>query len=126
MILKSKAIVLRSLKFGDSSLIIDMFTELEGRVSFITRIPKTTKGKIKKQYFQLFILLLLNLTILLFLSEFLYSVTRGEQQNAHYIIMCMQVWNDWMNQNTFMIRLSCFVSFFPNLNAYQKDVYFDF
>ena len=52
MILKSKAIVLRSLKFGDSSLIIDMFTELEGRISFITRIPKTAKGKIKKQYFQ--------------------------------------------------------------------------
>ena len=43
MILKSKAIVLRSLKFGDSSLIIDMFTELEGRISFITRIPKTAK-----------------------------------------------------------------------------------
>lgn len=52
MILQSKAIVLRSLKFGESSLIIDMFTEQEGRISFIVRIPKTAKGKIKKQYFQ--------------------------------------------------------------------------
>ncbi|MBF1626945.1 MAG: recombination protein O N-terminal domain-containing protein, partial [Prevotella sp.] len=52
MILKSKAIVLRSMKFGEASLIIDMFTEQEGRISFITRIPKTAKGKIKKQYFQ--------------------------------------------------------------------------
>ena len=52
MILQSKAIVLHSLKFGESSLIIDMFTEQEGRISFIVRIPKTAKGKIKKQYFQ--------------------------------------------------------------------------
>ena len=52
MILKSKAIVLRSMKFGEASLIIDMFTEQEGRISFITRIPKTAKGKIKKQYFK--------------------------------------------------------------------------
>ena len=109
----------------DSALIIYMFSELEGRV-FYNAHSKATKGKIKKQYSQLLILLPLNLTILLFLSEFLYSVARGEQQNAHYIIRCMQVWNDWMKQNTFMIRLSCFVSFFPNLNAYQKGAYFDF
>ena len=113
MILKSKAIVLRSLKFGDSSLIIDMFTELEGRISFITRIPKTAKGKIKKQYFQPLTLLDLEFdyrprtslqlikevrilrpygsipfdpvksAILLFLSEFLYYVTRGGHSVAH-------------------------------------------
>ena len=132
MILKSKAIVLRSLKFGDSSLIIDMFTELEGRISFITRIPKTAKGKIKKQYFQPLTLLDLEFdyrprtslqrikevrilrpygsipfdpvksAILLFLSEFLYYVTRGEQQNAHlYNYICASM-NGWMRLNMIM------------------------
>nr|WP_314697160.1 DNA repair protein RecO [uncultured Prevotella sp.] len=163
MISKSKAIVLRSLKFGDSSLIIDMFTELEGRVSFITRIPKTTKGKIKKQYFQPLTLLALEFdyrprtslqhikevrvlrpygsipfdpvksAILLFLSEFLYYVTRSEQQNAHlynYVSASME-WldeaeHDYANFHlVFMMRLSRFAGFFPNLDAYQEGVYFD-
>ena len=163
MILKSKAIVLRSLKFGDSSLIIDMFTELEGRISFITRIPKTAKGKIKKQYFQPLTLLDLEFdfrpgtslqrikdvrilcpygsipfdpvksTILLFLSEFLYYVTRGEQQNAHlfnYVKASME-WLDEAEQGyanfhlVFMMRLSRFVGFFPNLDVFQEDACFD-
>ena len=49
---KTKAIVLRRIKYGDSSLIVDMLTEKSGRVSFIVRIPKTQKGKLKKQLFQ--------------------------------------------------------------------------
>lgn len=52
MLQKTKAIVLHSLKYGDSSLIIDLLTEEEGRLTFIVRLPKTPKGKIKKQYFQ--------------------------------------------------------------------------
>ena len=163
MILKSKAIVLRSLKFGDSSLIIDMFTELEGRISFITRIPKTAKGKIKKQYFQPLTLLDLEFdyrprtslqrikevrilrpygsipfdpvksAILLFLSEFLYYVTRGEQQNAHlYNYICASM--EWLDEAehdyanfhlVFMMRLSRFIGFFPNLDAYQAGACFD-
>ena len=109
-----------------------MFTELEGRISFITRIPKTAKGKIKKQYFQPLTMLDLEFdyrprtslqrikevrilrpygsipfdpvksAILLFLSEFLYYVTRGEQQTSIYISMCVQVWNGWMKQNMTM------------------------
>ena len=163
MILKSKAIVLRSLKFGEASLIIDMFTEQEGRISFITRIPKTAKGKIKKQYFQPLTLLELEFdyrprtslqhikevrllypyasipfdpiksAILLFLSEFLYYVTRGEQQNAHlYSYICASM--EWLDEAehdyanfhlVFMMRLSRFIGFFPNLDAYQVGACFD-
>ena len=163
MILKSKAIVLRSLKFGEASLIIDMFTEQEGRISFITRIPKTAKGKIKKQYFQPLTLLELEFdyrprtslqhikevrllypyasipfdpiksAILLFLSEFLYYVTRGEQQNAHlYSYICASM--EWLDEAehdyanfhlVFMMRLSRFIGFFPNLDAYQAGACFD-
>ena len=140
-----------------------MFTVLEGRISFITRIPKTAKGKIKKQYFQPLTLLDLEFdfrprtslqrikdvrilcpygsipfdpvksTILLFLSEFLYYVTHGEQQNAHlfnYVKASME-WLDEAEQGyanfhlVFMMRLSRFVGFFPNLDAFQEDACFD-
>ena len=163
MILKSKAIVLRSMKFGEASLIIDMFTEQEGRISFITRIPKTAKGKIKKQYFQPLTLLVLEFdyrtrtslqhikevrilypyasipfdpiksAILLFLSEFLYHVTRSEQQNLqlyNYVCASLQ-WLDGAARSyanfhlVFMMRLSRFIGFFPNLEAYHDGVCFD-
>jgi DNA repair protein recO len=163
MILKSKAIVLRSMKFGEASLIIDMFTEQEGRISFITRIPKTAKGKIKKQYFQPLTLLELEFdyrprtslqhikevrllypyasipfdpiksAILLFLSEFLYHVTRSEQQNLqlyNYVCTSLQ-WLDGAARSyanfhlVFMMRLSRFIGFFPNFEAYHDGVCFD-
>ena len=52
MLRKSKAIVLHTIKYGDSSLIIDLLTEEEGRLTFIVKLSKTMKGKMKKQYFQ--------------------------------------------------------------------------
>lgn len=109
---KTRGIVLRSVRYGDAKLIIDVLTELSGRISFAVRVPKTAKGKLKRQYFQPMTLLdmeydwrerntLQNMkdvrialpytsipfepvksTMLLFLAEFLYYVTRDEQQNA--------------------------------------------
>lgn len=111
MITKTRGIVLRSVRFGDSSLIVDVLTKSSGRVSFMVHIPKTSKGKIKKQYFQPMTLLDFeydfrqrsNLQrikdvrvslpyssipidpakscISLFLSEFIYYATRNEQEN---------------------------------------------
>ena len=110
---KTRAIVLRSIKFGDSSLIVDMFTEEIGRISFIVRIPRTSRGKIKKQFFQPMNILYLEFdhrtrvelqrlkdvsiaypffsipfeptktSILLFLAEFLFYTTRNELQNVN-------------------------------------------
>ena len=111
MITKTRGIVLRSDRFGESSLIVDVLTKSSGRVSFMVHIPKTSKGKIKKQYFQPMTLLDFeydfrqrsNLQrikdvrvslpyssipidpakscISLFLSEFIYYATRNEQEN---------------------------------------------
>jgi DNA repair protein RecO (recombination protein O) len=112
MMTNSRAIVLNTLKFGEQQLIVDMLTEELGRVSFICRIPKTQKGKLKKQFFQPLSLLDAvfdyrqnarlqhlrdvrlsqpftsipfdagKLSIALFLAEFLTYATRDEQQNA--------------------------------------------
>ena len=111
MLTKTQAIVLHSLKYGESRLIVDMFTRTFGRQSFIVSIPKTSKGKIKKQFFQPLTLLEIEtdirpklqlqklndvrlltpfasipfepdkLAISLFVAEFLYYALRSEQRN---------------------------------------------
>ena len=113
MLTKTRAIILRNLKFGEQKLIIDMLTEKEGRVAVAIHIPKTQKGKLKKQYFQPMNILDVEidlrprvqlqhlrdariafpyssipfdphkLSITLFLAEFLYHSTRDEQQNPN-------------------------------------------
>lgn len=110
MLVKTEAIVLHSLKYGESKLIVDLFTRESGRLSCIVGIPKTGRGRLKKQYFQPLSLLdvecdirpnvqlqklrdarLLHpfstltvepvkISISLFLAEFLYHALRGEQQ----------------------------------------------
>ena len=112
MLVKTHAIVLRSIKYGDSQLITDMLTETFGRVSFVSNIPRTQKAKIKKQLFQPLTVLEIELdhrpnarlqrlrdarmaypftsipyseaklAITLFLAEFLCHATRSEQQNV--------------------------------------------
>ena len=52
MLKKTQAVVLRTIKYGENKLIVDFLTEQEGRVSCVVGIPKTQKGKLKKQFFQ--------------------------------------------------------------------------
>ena len=52
MLLKSQAVVLRTIKYGENKLIVDFLTEQEGRLSCVVGIPKTQRGKLKKQFFQ--------------------------------------------------------------------------
>ena len=112
MLTKTQAIVLHSLKYGETRLIVEMFTRSHGRLSFIVSMPKTTKGRMRKQFFQPLTLLEIEcdvrprlslqklkdvrvaypflsipfnphkLSISLFVSEFLYYALRGEQQNT--------------------------------------------
>ena len=163
MMTNSRAIVLNTLKFGEQQLIVDMLTEELGRVSFICRIPKTQKGKLKKQFFQPLSLLDAvfdyrqnarlqhlrdvrlsqpftsipfdagKLSIALFLAEFLTYATRDEQQNAalfNYVVNSI----GWLDGQTtsfanfhlvFMMRLSRFIGFFPNLEDYLEGAVFD-
>ena len=110
---KTEAIVLHTLKYGDSRLIVDLFTREAGRLSFIVPLPKTPRSKIKKQYFQPLTLLFIEsdlrpqadlqhlrdatllqplpsllsmptkLSIALFVAEFLYYALRDEQPPLH-------------------------------------------
>ena len=51
MHVKTKAIVLNSLKYGESQIIVDLLTESVGRVSFMQRIPRSSRSGISKQLF---------------------------------------------------------------------------
>ena len=163
MLTKTQAIVLHSLKYSETRLIVDMFTRSQGRQSFIVSIPKSVKGKIKKQLFQPLTLLEIEydlrpklqlqklsdvrlaspfssipfdpnkLSISLFIAEFLYYALRSEQRNEplfDYIVNSIQ----WLDAQTnrfanfhlvFLMRLSRFLGFYPNLDHYQAGDYFD-
>ena len=163
MLTKTQAIVLHSLKYGESRLIVDMFTRTFGRQSFIVSIPKTSKSKIKKQFFQPLTLLEIEtdirpklqlqkladvrmltpfasipfepdkLAISLFVAEFLYYALRSEQRNEllydylEYSIM----WLDGQQASyanfhlVFLLRLTRFLGFYPNLDDYEEGDYFD-
>ncbi|MBF1472976.1 DNA repair protein RecO [Prevotella pallens] len=163
MITKTRGIVLRSVRFGESSLIVDVLTKSSGRVSFMVHIPKTSKGKIKKQYFQPMTLLDFeydfrqrsNLQrikdvrvslpyssipidpakscISLFLSEFIYYVTRNEQENPTlftYISTSLEwldnAYEDFANFHlVFMMRLGKFLGFHPFLEDFTPGCFFD-
>ena len=160
---KTRAIVLRTLKYGESQLIIDLLTEQQGRLSFIQHIGKTQKARVKKQLFQPLTLLdvvfdyrpksnlqhmrdvriaipftsipfnPIKLSISFFLAEFIYHSTRDEQQNAPLYRYCETGirWLDGAQNNfsnfhlVFMMRLSRFIGFYPNLNDYSEGSYFD-
>ena len=52
MLIKTKAIVLHSLKYGESKLIIDILTPGEGRMSCIAALARRPGAGLKPQYFQ--------------------------------------------------------------------------
>ena len=111
MLIKTRAIVLHSIKFGESQYIVDMFVEETGRVAFIQKVLPSGRGKIRKQLFQPLSLLDIEfdlrpkvrlqrlkearllvpyatipfdpykLSLTIFVAEFLLHVTRNEQQN---------------------------------------------
>ncbi len=163
MLTKTNAIVLHTMKLNDSSVIADLLTEEYGRLSFVVRIPKTNKGKIKKQLFQPMSILEIifdyrqrmslqhikearistpfssipfspvKLSVALFLAEFLYHATRGEQHNEplfQYIRNSI-MWLDTSEESVanfhlvFIMRLSRFIGFYPNLEDHAKGYYFD-
>lgn len=163
MVVKTKAIVLHSVKYSESQLIVDFFTEQLGRLSFMVRMSKSSKGKIKRQYFQPLALLYLEfeyhpmqtlqrlkeveiaepffdipfspvkMSIAMFLSEVLFYATRHEQQNnALFLFLKNSVlWLDGALRNysnfhiVFMIHLTLFLGFSPNMTNENGEEFFD-
>jgi DNA repair protein RecO (recombination protein O) len=144
-------------------MIVDMFTRMNGRLSFIVPLPKSSKGRMKKQYFQPLTLLTIEtdvrprlqlqklsqvaitkplsslqthpskLSIVLFLSEFLYHALKGEQQNEplfDYVVNSL-LWLDGAESGVanfhlvFLMRMARFLGFYPNLEDYEPGCYFD-
>jgi len=158
VLVKTEAIVLHSFKYGESRLIVDMFTREAGRLSFAVPLPRSAKSRLKKQYFQPMTLLEVEcdvrqrvqlqklkdarlltpyasipfspekLALSLFTAEFLYHALRSEQQDVPlfaYISDSMQ-WLDMAATGyanfhlTFLMRLSRFLGFYPNLEEGER------
>lgn len=163
MLTKTTAIVLHNIKYGDSKMIVDMFTRSHGRMSFVVTMPKSAKSKIRKQLFQPLSMLSIEydyrpkvqlqkireatilypysslpfdmdkLTVGMFIAEFLYHSLYGEQANEpmfDYIYDSLQ-WFDGSPSPAanfhlvFMMRLSLFLGFYPNLDDYVSGCVFD-
>lgn len=163
MLKKTRAVVLHTQKLGEASMIAELLTEAEGRRSFVVRIPKSPKAKLRKQFFQPLTVLEIEfdsrprmsllyirdariaapfisipfspekLSISLFIAEFLLHATRNEQQNMplfRYVTGCIE-WLDvakgaFANFHlVFMMRLSLFLGFYPNLDGYSNGSFFD-
>jgi len=157
------AIVLHSMKFGESQMIVDILTQEHGRLPFICHLPKSSKGKIKKQFFQPLSLLEIEydfrlkskfqhfkdirvavpfsslpfdpfkLSIALFLAEFLSYSTRNEQNNSSLFLFVVKSveWLDATDRDfsnfhlIFMVHLSTFLGFMPNVEEYRDGDFFD-
>lgn len=111
MLQKTVGMVLHTLKYNDTSIIIEMYTEVWGRASFVVRVPRSRKAAVKTTLFQPLALLEIEAdyrpnttlfrireaksyypyssipydpyksSIALFLSEFLYRAVREEAEN---------------------------------------------
>lgn len=163
MEVRTEAMVLRIVKYGESRVIVDMLTAERGRVSFICSISKSGWGKVRKQLFQPMTFLdvvfdhranvqlqrfrdlgitkpyasipfdSVKLSIMMFLAEFLTYATRDEQDNRplfEYIEKSL-LWLDSAQQAfanfhlVFMIHLTRFVGFYPNLDDWEDGAWFD-
>ncbi len=163
MEVKTKAIVLRAVRYADSRMIVDMLTANVGRVSFACGLSKTNRGKIKKQLFQPLTLLDIvfdyrpnvelqrikdvrvarpftsipfdayKLSIGLFLAEFLVYASKGEQDGNRLEEFTEKslLWLDNAVEGfanfhlVFMIHVSLFIGFYPNLDGYSDGAWFD-
>lgn len=163
MVVKTRAIVLRTTKFGDSQIIVDVLTEEQGRVSFMVRLSKSSKGKFRRQYFQPLTLLAIEydyrqkanlqkmkdlmvylpycdipfspikLPMSMFLAEFISLSTRNEQKDLPLFefVLNSLLWLDGASGTfanfhiVFMLRMTLFLGFYPNLEDDEQLPYFD-
>ncbi len=49
---KTRGIVLRSLRYGDNALVVDIYTAVRGTVSFMVKIPRSRKAVLKSVFFR--------------------------------------------------------------------------
>ena len=149
MLQKTQGIVLHSLKYKDTSIIVDIYTEVSGRASFLVPVSRSRKAAVKSVLFQPLSLVELEAdfrpntsiykvkeaksfypftsipydpyksAIALFLSEFLYRALREEAENRP-LFAYLQHSIVWLDECG-----SGFANFHPNLEDYHGGDYFD-
>lgn len=161
--MKTPALVLSTVNYGDRQLIVDLLTRQAGRQSFIVRLSQSPHGHVHRRLFQPLTLLDADFTLrpnrtlqrfsevrmsrpwtsltanpykmplVFFVAEFLRHATRDEQDVAtlfDYVVDSVE-WLDMASEGyanfhlVFMIRLSMFLGFFPNLESYEPGACFD-
>lgn len=161
--MKTPALVLSTVNYGDRQLIVDLLTRQAGRQSFIVRLSQGPHGRVHRRLFQPLTLLDADFTLrpnrtlqrfsevrmsrpwtsltanpykmplVFFVAEFLRHATRDEQDVAtlfDYVVDSVE-WLDMASEGyanfhlVFMIRLSMFLGFFPNLESYEPGACFD-
>ena len=142
MLVKTEAIVLHSLKYGETRLIVDLFTREAGRLSCIVPLPKTPRSRLKKQYFQPMTLLEVEIDLrqrlqlqkmkdARLLSAYA-TIPFSPEKLALFAYICDSMqWLDIAEKNfanfhlTFLMRMSRFLGFYPNLDDYVDGCVFD-
>lgn len=163
MLVKSRAVVLHTLKYTDDSVIVDAFTEARGKVSFIVRLSRSRRAAVKSAFFQPLSLLELEWNhketsalarlksvrvwlpfaslpydprksaVAMFLAEFLHHALREEPDSA-YLFEYLARSVEWLDASrmgfvnfhlVFLLRLTRFLGFYPNLEEYRNGSWFD-
>ena len=160
MVEKTRGIVLHTLRYADQKVIVTMFTEQHGAVSFMVRMPGSRRSVMQNVLLSPLSILEVDMdyqesahlqrlldvrvyepysslpyhpmkqTIALFLGEFLYYALREEQTNTalYAYLMNSLLWLDNRHERyanfpvTFLIRLSRFLGFWPDIEEARKVI----
>lgn len=164
MLQKTEGIILRTIKYNETSNIVDVYTSYCGRYSFVVSIPKTRRSAIRTSLFQPLALVEIEAdfhanarrmsriknvrlaypftsipfdqrktTIAFFMAEFMIYSLREEVENEKlFKYLCNSIlWLDSCVDHfanfhlVFMMHLSWFLGFYPNLTGYKKGDCFD-
>ena len=161
--MKSRAIVLHTLKYSDEALIVDLLTPKSGCVSMMVRVSRSKRAAVRHTLFQPLAILEVEWTerpkanlqrptaaqsafpfsslpydpyksaMALFLSEFLHHAVRTQPDaESVFEFVCRSIeWLDTCEKNfsnfhlVFLLRLTRFLGFMPNMEGYINGDYFD-
>ena len=161
--MKSRAIVLHTLKYSDEALIADLLTPENGLVSMMIRMSRSKRAAVRHTLFQPLAVLDVEWkprpkatfqrptgaqcalpfsslpydphksAIALFLAEFLHHAVRNEPdaRSVFPFVMRSIEWLDTSSRHfanfhlVFLLRLTRFLGFMPNVEDYAEGCYFD-
>lgn len=163
MLLKTKGLVLNAINYNDKYLLVPIFTESYGRVTYMVSKAKSKSSKVPKSLFSPLALLdmevihqssrdiqrilearplmhhysiscdMVKTSMAFFISEFLSRILRDTTDNNYlfdFLFQSVQIleMTDRSIANyhlVFILKLSNFLGFYPNLEDYRENAIFD-